>query len=79
MCRLLIVLTSLLTAAVAYAGNSGLARFPDIGHGAIVFTAGGDLWSVSDQGGVARRLTTHEGQERFARISPEGKWIAYSA
>lgn len=79
MCRLLIVLTSLLTAAVAYAGNSGLARFPDIGHGAIVFTAGGDLWSVSDQGGVARRLTTHEGQERFARISPDGKWIAYSA
>ncbi|MBT3219092.1 MAG: hypothetical protein HN348_08380, partial [Proteobacteria bacterium] len=61
------------------ATEGGLPRFPDIGFERIVFTAGGDLWWVPVEGGVANRLTTHQGLERFARISPDGEWIAYTA
>ncbi len=78
MCTLTWFLAFALTVASAQT-TGGLPRFPDIGHGAVVFTAGGDLWKVSDKGGTATRLTTHRGDERFARISPDGKWIAYTA
>jgi len=45
----------------------------------IIFTAEGDLWQVSTEGGVARRLTTHPGEEKNAAFSPDGKTIAFSA
>src|SRR6266480_2472128 len=28
--------------------------------------------------GVARRLTSHDGFEMFARFSPDGKWLAFT-
>ncbi len=68
----------LLSSALAQT-TGGLPRFPDVGQGHVVFTAGGDLWKVPVEGGTARRLTTHPGDERFARISPDGQWIAYTA
>ena len=30
-------------------------------------------------GGNAKRLTSHPGIELFPKISPDGKWIAFSA
>ncbi len=54
-------------------------RFPAIRGNQIVFSYGGDLYTVSDQGGVARKLTSHEGYEAFARFSPDGKMIAFTA
>jgi tricorn protease len=54
-------------------------RFADIGHGQIVFTYEDDLWLVSDAGGSARRLTSHEGRETGAKFSPDGKQLAFSA
>ena len=56
-----------------------LMRFPDIYKDKIVFSYGGDLWLVGTGGGVARRITTHPGQELFAKFSPDGKWIAFTA
>ncbi len=53
-------------------------RYPDIHGNQIVFTAEADLWVVPDQGGVARRLTTHVGDEYFPQFSPDGKWIAFT-
>ncbi|MEA2005154.1 MAG: PDZ domain-containing protein [Acidobacteriota bacterium] len=53
-------------------------RFPAIHNDLIVFTYAGDLYSVSSQGGVARKLTSHEGFEMFARFSPDGKYIAFT-
>ncbi|MGF1510048.1 MAG: S41 family peptidase [Myxococcota bacterium] len=55
-----------------------LLRFPDIHDGSIVFTHGGDLWTVSSSGGTARRLTAHPGIELFAKYSPDGEWIAFT-
>ena len=59
--------------------NMGYYRYPSLNGKTIVFTAEGDLWKVSTEGGIAHRLTTHHGQETHAVISPDGKFIAYSA
>ncbi len=53
-------------------------RFPAIYHDQIVFTYAGDLYTVPSTGGVARKLTSHEGFEIFARFSPDGKNIAFT-
>ena len=55
-----------------------LLRFPDINNKLVVFVYAGDIWSVSSDGGEARRLTSHEGLELFPKISPDGRWIAFS-
>lgn len=56
-----------------------LMRFPDVAKDKIVFSYGGDLWLVGREGGVARRVTSHPGQELFGKFSPDGKWIAFTA
>ncbi len=60
-------------------GFEGYYRYPDIHGNTIVFAAEGDLWTVPLEGGLASRLTTHQEEERYPTISPDGKTIAYSA
>jgi tricorn protease len=60
------------------ADDMGLLRFPDINKDLIAFVYAGDIWTVPSNGGNARRLTSHEGLELFPKISPDGKWIAFS-
>ena len=55
-----------------------LFRFPAIHGNTVVFTYAGDLYSVDISGGVAHRLTSDKGFEMFARISPDGKTIAFT-
>jgi len=57
----------------------GYYRFPALYGDTIIFTAEGDLWSVSAKGGAAQRLTSNPGQEFHAMISPDGKTVAFSA
>ncbi len=61
-------------------GNSqgSLLRFPDIHEDLIVFVHGEDIWSVAANGGVANRLTIHDGEERYPRFSPDGSLIAFT-
>ncbi len=59
-------------------GPTKLLRFPDVHGDRVVFTYAGDLWLASTEGGLARRLTAHPGQELFARFSPDGRWIAFT-
>lgn len=58
--------------------DARLLRFPHINNNLIAFVYAGDIWTVHADGGDARRLTSHEGQELFPKISPDGKWIAFS-
>jgi tricorn protease len=55
-----------------------LLRFPAIYDNQLVFTYAGDLYTVSSEGGIARKLTNHNGYEMFARFSPDGKTIAFT-
>jgi len=55
-----------------------LLRFPTIHNDQIVFTYAGDLYTVPSTGGTARRLTSHDGFEMFARFSPDGKSLAFT-
>src|ERR1700739_3302081 len=57
----------------------GYYRFPAIHGDTVLFTAEGDLWSVSSKGGAARRLTSNSGEEFHAAISPDGTTVAFSA
>ncbi|MGA1977116.1 MAG: PDZ domain-containing protein [Bacteroidales bacterium] len=58
--------------------DARMLRFPDINGNLIAFVYAGDIWTVSSNGGEARRLTSHVGLELFPKISPDGKWIAFS-
>ncbi|WP_158962512.1 S41 family peptidase [Myroides fluvii] len=43
------------------------------------FSFDGDLWQVPTAGGEALRLTALPGNETNPRISPDGKWLAFSS
>jgi len=71
-----LVLKSLLIGTLA--AETKLLRFPDVNGDKVVFTYAGDLWLVSANGGLARRLTAHPGVEMFAKFSPDGRSIAFT-
>jgi len=71
---LLIVLALGLSAAPAR-----FMSYPTIHQDTVVFTWEGDLWRVARTGGTAVRLTSFPGNEYGARISPDGRWIAFTA
>ncbi|WP_229130288.1 S41 family peptidase [Ancylomarina sp. 16SWW S1-10-2] len=58
--------------------DARLMRYPDVNKNLIAFVYAGDIWSVDSKGGDATRLTSHKGMELFPKISPDGKWIAFS-
>lgn len=45
----------------------------------LCFTYKGNLWTVPSSGGLASRLTVHEGFDNRPRWSPDGKWIAFDS
>lgn len=79
-----IVLFALVSASVCAQvqqapGALGYYRSPAIHGNTVVFTSEGDLWRVDASGGMAQRLTTHPKVEIDAHISPDGKWVGFTA
>ena len=56
-----------------------LLRDPSLGQDRIAFLYGGDIWTVSRQGGEARRLTSIGAVGAGPFFSPDGTQVAYSA
>ena len=56
----------------------GYYRYPTIYKDKIVFVAEEDLWEVSINGGIARRLTANLGAVSRPHFSPDGKWITFT-
>ncbi|MGH8042672.1 MAG: S41 family peptidase [Rudaea sp.] len=69
------VLCAFMTCVVA---QTRLLRFPDVCGDRIVFTYGGDLWTVGSQGGTAIRLTAGPGLQQSAKFSPDCSQIAFT-
>ncbi|MFT3878214.1 MAG: PDZ domain-containing protein [Gemmatales bacterium] len=67
-----------LISSFTLADEARLLRFPTIHGDNVVFTYAGNLYNVAKAGGVARRLTSHDGFEMFPHFSPDGKWIAFT-
>ncbi len=55
-----------------------LLRFPSVHDNKVIFSYGGDLYLVSINGGIARKITSDPGYEMFAKFSPDGKTIAFT-
>lgn len=64
--------------ALSIFSQEHLMRFADVRGDNVVFTYEGDIFKGSIKGGYAYRITSDRGEERFAKISPDGKWIAFS-
>ena len=71
-----LMLFAALSASVAE--EARLLRFPTVGGETIVFSYAGDLYSVSVNGGEAKKLTYGDSYDMFAKISPDGKSIAFT-
>jgi len=76
--KLIITLLLLCPYLLQAEGEARLLRFPTTNGKDLVFTCAGDLYTVSLNGGVARKLTSHIGFEMFAHFSPDGKTIAFT-
>lgn len=63
---------------LAAAQGTLLLRQPTVSKQHIVFVHADDLWVVSREGGDARRLTSAVGAETNPRLSPDGKWVAFT-
>lgn len=57
---------------------SGYYRFPTVFKDEVVFTSEDDLWLVSLNGGLARRLTASRSIFTHAHFSPDGQYLAFT-
>ncbi len=78
----LIVFLLLLFAETAFSqtGNTYFLSNPTLTPDGetVIFSYEGDLWKAAVKDGQATRITAMQGYETSARVSPDGKWIAFS-
>ncbi len=73
------LMIALFTLSLSFAdGDNAIMRYPDVHGNLVAFSYGGDIWTAPKSGGVATRLTIHDGTEGRPQFSPDGKMIAFS-
>jgi len=65
-------------AAAPAAEQTRLLRSPTVSATGIAFAYANNIWIVERTGGMARRLTSFQGQTSNPHFSPDGKWIAFT-
>ena len=58
--------------------STRMLRSPTVSATSIAFAYANNIWVVERAGGLARRLTSFQGQTSHPSFSPDGKWIAFS-
>src|SRR6188474_2343097 len=83
--RLLAVCAAGVLTVTAFAGRPAangvptkLLRMPTVSATQIGFAYANNIWTVERAGGMARRLTSFQGQTTNPHFSPDGRWIAFS-
>ena len=74
-----LVATAFAGRPAANGGPTKLLRMPTVSATQIAFAYANNIWTVDRSGGMARRLTSFQGQTTNPHFSPDGKWIAFSA
>ena len=73
-----LVVTAFAGRPAANGGPTKLLRMPTVSATQIAFAYANNIWTVERAGGMARRLTSFQGQTTNPHFSPDGKWIAFS-
>ncbi len=55
------------------------ARYPHVSQGKLVFSYHGDIWIANVDGSNPTRLTAHIARDTFPRLSPDGRWVAFTS
>ena len=76
---ILVFVFSFILCSHVFARQKGYYRFPSIHENLVVFTTEGDLWKYNRTSNVCMRITTNQGVESNATLSPDGKFIAFNA
>ena len=72
------VVVAAITAAEPNGEPTLLLRSPTVSASQIAFAYANNIWAADRAGGLARRLTSFQGQTTNPRFSPDGRWIAFS-
>lgn len=75
-----LLFTALILCIGVNAQSSGtrMLRSPSVSQDQIAFAYAQNIWVVPRSGGMARRVTSFQGQTTNPHFSPDGKWIAFS-
>src|SRR6266852_5975869 len=73
------ILVGLTVHTQAQNGQTRLLRTPTVSATQIAFAYANNIWVVPRAGGMARRLTSFQGQTSNPHFSPDGKWLAFGA
>jgi tricorn protease len=76
--RIVFCLVLFSTYGTLFAQGTMLLRQPNASKDHIVFVHADDIWVTTMNGGDARRLTSAMGTELNPKISPDGKWVAFT-
>src|SRR5437870_6535589 len=67
-----------ITTSAQTSNGTRLLRTPTVSVTEISFAYAQNIWVVPRAGGMARRITSFQGQTSNPHFSPDGKWIAFS-
>lgn len=74
----IVILVMTFLCSIAFADEGRLLRFPDVSKDKVAFVYAGDIYTAPRAGGMAVRITSHEGMELFPKFSPDGQYIAFT-
>ena len=75
---------ALIVGVIALAGAAAaapikFARYPHVANGKMVFSYHNDIWIANEDGTNPVRLTAHIARDTYPRLSPDGRWVAFSS
>ncbi len=75
----LVLAALLLAATTTVDAQTRMLRNPSVSRANVAFAYAGNIWITERAGGIARRLTSFQGEASNPKLSPDGKTVAFSA